>query len=81
MEDKNKMNSNDLNDVSGGRLHPHPSGKKQPDDVYCGGYNKYQKHQFEFIPNTVNPSEYYGISRCVLGGYEKKVYENPSPLQ
>ena len=81
MEDNNKMDSKDLKDVSGGRLHPQPNLYRQQDDVYCGGYNKNQKHQFEFIPNTVNPSEYYGISRCVLCGYEKKVYENPSPLQ
>lgn len=82
MEENNKINSENLEQVTGGRLHPHPGNSHRgPEDVYCGGYTTNPKHEFEFILNTETPGEYYGISRCRLCGYEKKVYDNPSPLK
>ena len=76
------MNAENLDQVSGGRLHPHPSDSHRGSkDIYCGGYTYNPRHEFEFFLNTETPEKYYGICRCTLCGYEKKVYDNPSPLQ
>ena len=73
----------EMESVAGGwgRGHkPLPKDTGKDIDTYCFGIDVTgQKHQFEFIP--AEGEDYYGITKCVLCGYQKIVMTNPSPLE